>query len=381
MDDFLRRSWVIPFVAVTAMAVGVALLNRPEFTGDPAIYRSRMELLFAGNAPYFDFYFEHLPLSLVPMMAAWLLGGFAGDALFTSIFALLMVACLVGCARAVDEDGGREAGLRWLLLAGPLFPIVIFRSDPFPTVLAAAAFAAVVAGQEKKAGGLEFAGVLAKGWPGVLALVEAARGRWGRAVTVAGAGVVLLLGLLLLPGFRSGRAFSGLHSETVAGAAAIVARTFTGDSLGLLYEAGATYVSVPVWAWVLNLNIGVLIGLLALGRWRAGFTRESGAGILSAAVVTLLLISPVLSPQFLLWPTPFLALHRSRAVKGLALGTALLTLVYMVGWNPDFLGNPWWIVVLNVRNLVLVALGVVCAWGIAAPRPQSLSDPISTMAE
>lgn len=365
---------------MTVLAVGLALLNRPEFTGDPAIYRSRMELLFAGNTPYVDFYFEHLPLSLIPMMAAWILGGFGGDALFTSIFALLMIACLAGTAHAVDDDGARAAGLMWLVLAGPLFPIVIFRSDPFPTFLAAAAFAAVVAGQEKKASGLEFAGVLAKGWPSVLALVEAARGRRGKAMMVAGTGVLLLIGLLLLPGFRSGRAFSGLHSETVAGAAAIAFRTFDGDSLGLLYEAGATYVSVPVWAWVLNLNIGVLIGLLALGRWRGRFTREGGAGILSASVVTLLLISPVLSPQFLLWPTPFLALHRSPTVKGLALGTTLLTLIYMIGWNPDFLGNPWWIVVLNVRNLVLVALGVVCAWGIAESRSEVLTGLSPTVA-
>ena len=65
---------------------------------------------------------------------------------------------------------------------------------------------------------------------------------------------------------------------------------------------------------------------------------------------------------WILWPTPFLALHPDRMVRGVAVLVSSLTLIYMLGWNPGFEGDLWWVGVVNLRNIVLVVLGVITAW-------------------
>lgn len=84
-------------------------------------------------------------------------------------------------------------------------------------------------------------------------------------------------------------------------------------------------------------------------------------GCWPASVVAILLASPLLSPQFILWPTPFLAVHLSRSVRGTAVLVSFLNFIYMLGWNPDFEGNLWWVWVINMRNVALVALGGLAA--------------------
>jgi hypothetical protein len=181
--------------------------------------------------------------------------------------------------------------------------------------------------------------------------------------------------LLSLPGFTQARQFSGIHSETLIGAGFTLVRIGSGSTLGLINDAGATYVSVPIWGTVLNLSIGVALLLLALYRVERKHTWEGSMRLMAAALVALLVASPLLSPQFVLWPTPFLALHPSRGVRITALASSLLTLVYMLGWNPGFEGDLWWVGVVNLRNLVLVVLGIMTALavsgaGIATDEPR-----------
>ena len=357
------------FLGLVLIAALFAGFRRAELAGDPEIYRTRVALLFDGNIPYVDFFFEHLPLALVPMALAWLLGGAFDPGIYTVVFAILMVVCLAATLVLVEKTGERigavDAGMHWLVMAGLLFPIVLFRSDPLPVVLAAAALYALIEGKERMAIGMELSGILTKGWPVVLALPEWWRGqRWraGLLVFVAFG----LIGLLsTLPGFTESRQFSGIHSETVVGSAFTLARISSASSLELINDAGATYVSVPVWATVLNLTFGFALLLVALFRLRPEFSWEASVGLLSAGVVALLVGAPLLSPQFILWPTPFLALHPNRTVRGTAIVVSVLTLLYMLAWNPGFEGDLWWVGVVNLRNLVLLALGVMTAWTVS----------------
>lgn len=354
------------FVGTLLLAAFLAAFRAAELAGDPGIYRNRMALLFDGQIPYVDFFFEHFPLAILPMALAWLLGGAFDPLIYTILFSLMMALCLGATLVVVERTGDRltisDPGLRWLAVAGPLFPIVLFRSDPFPVLLATAAFYAMVFAKERLAIGMEITGIFTKGWPVVLAVVEWWRGRRRRAIVLVVIALVLGGLLITLPGFSQARQFSGIHSENTVGALYTLTRISSGFDLGLITDAGATYVSVPVWAAIANLGLGVALLILALVRVRGEFSWEGSLRLLSAAVVALLVGSPLLSPQFLLWPTPFLALHPSKTIRGGAIAVSGLTLLYMLAWNPGFEGDLWWVGVVNLRNMVLVALGVMTVW-------------------
>ena len=362
------------FVGLILIASVVAVFRQSELAGDPGIYRSRMALLFDGNVPYVDFFYEHLPLMLLPMGLAWLLGGAFNPIAYTVLFAGLMALCVWVTLILIERMGDRleqvDSGKRWLAIAGPLLPFALFRSDPLAVVFAVAGLYALVEGRERMAGRMEYAGILAKGWPVVLAVPEWWRGRRLRATGLVIASTVLLGGLIALPGFSQARQFSGIHSETLVGGVFTIVRLRSGTDLGLINEAGATYISVPVWATLLNLTLGVLVLAVAMVRLRPGFSWEGSIRLMAAVVVAFLVGSPLLSPQFILWPTPFLALHSDRMVRGTAVAASALTLVYMLGWNPGFEGDLWWVGVVNLRNLVLLALGAITAWTVATtPAP------------
>jgi hypothetical protein len=354
------------FLGIALLAVFMAVLRRAELAGDPGIYMSRMALLFDGQIPYIDFFFEHFPLAIPPMALAWLLGGAFDPLIYTCLFALMMAACLGWTLVFVERTGEglvvTDPGVRWLAIAGPLFPIVLFRSDPFPVLLAAAAFYAMVFGRERMTIVMETAGILTKGWPVVLAAPEWWRGRRGRAMGLAGLALVVGVLLINLPGFSQARQFSGIHSETFIGAIYTLSRIRMGFGLELINDAGATYVSVPVWAAILNLSLGVALLVTALIRARGAFSWTRAVRLLSAATIALLVGSPLLSPQFILWPTPFLALDTDKAIRGVAIAVSSLTLIYMLGWNSGFEGDLWWVGVVNLRNVALLLLGVMCAW-------------------
>jgi hypothetical protein len=134
----------------------------------------------------------------------------------------------------------------------------------------------------------------------------------------------------------------------------------------LITDAGATYVAVPYWVVPVSLTVGVILFGIALIRLRPGFSWNASVPLVAATLVALLVASPLLSPQFMLWPTPFLALHPNRNVRGTAIAVSALTLIYMLGWNPGFEGDLWWVGVVNLRNLVLLALGGLTAWTVSA---------------
>ena len=363
------------FLGLVLVGAFLAVFRRAALAGDPEIYRSRMATLFDGNIPYVDFFFEHLPLAVLPMALAWLLGGAFDPVVYVVIFAVLMAVCLAVTLVLVERSGERlgvgDPGMNWLAIAGALFPIVLFRSDPLPVVLAAAALYALIEGKERMAIWMEVTGILTKGWPVALALPEWWRGRRWRAVLLVVLALALVGALITLPGFAQSRQFSGIHSETMVGGVFTLSRISGGSSLQLINDAGATYVAVPIWATVLNITLGLALFVIALVRLRPGFSWQGSVRLLSAAVVALLVASPLLSPQFMLWPTPFLALHPNRTVRGLAIAVSALTLLYMLAWNPGFEGDLWWVGVVNLRNLVLLALGVTTAWVVAESEPST----------
>ena len=365
-------------IGAVVISVAAASLRFDELAGDPGIYRDRMALLFDGQVPYVDFFYEHLPLAIIPMAVPWLLGGAFGEILYTVLFAVLMALCLYATLSLVERVGDRimveQSGMRWVAVAGLLFPIVLFRYDPVPVLLVMVSVVGFLGTRGRVAAWSASVGVLVKGWPMVLAMTEWWRGRHWRAAGLV-ALALTMTALLALPGFSRVRAFSGIHSETFFGGIFTLFRLRAGSSFQLITDAGATYVAVPVWAIVANLTLGVLLLALALYKAVGEFSWDRGVRLLAAATLAILIGSPLLSPQFLLWPTPFLALHSKPVVRRLAIGVSLLTLLYMLGWNPGFEGDLWWVGVMNLRNLVLVVLGVAASMTVTGGGRGSLATP------
>ncbi|MDP8958262.1 MAG: hypothetical protein M3N51_03470 [Actinomycetota bacterium] len=365
--------WRLPstpslFLLACALSIPVVALNPSALAGDPSIYRERVVDLLGGSLPYLESNFEHLPLAIVPMLAAWLLGGWFGSYAYTASFALLMSGALLGTAIMLDQIGEqlhlRRVGARWLLLAGPLFPLVLFRSDPWSVLLATAAWLAMLSGRRRRAVLWQVLAVLAKGWPVVLSAADWVRGRRRRALFVALTSLALFGVLLAAPGFRGARAFSGIHTDTVVGTTMAVARVLSGEPVGRFDAAGAIYLSAPDWAVLVNASLGIGLAGLALLALRLPVTPMRATKLTGALVVAVLIGSPLFSPQFVLWPTPFLAVHPWRSVRMLTLAVASLTLVFMLGWNPMYEGSLWWLAITNLRNGLLLALGAVTAWSV-----------------
>jgi hypothetical protein len=78
-------------------------------------------------------------------------------------------------------------------------------------------------------------------------------------------------------------------------------------------------------------------------------------------VVTLLVSSRLLSPQFMVWPLPFAALAwaQGERITGWLFGIAAgITLLYLFFYAQLVHGSDLWATAVVVRNVLLVALGV-----------------------
>jgi hypothetical protein len=91
---------------------------------------------------------------------------------------------------------------------------------------------------------------------------------------------------------------------------------------------------------------------------------RQGVRFAAAAILAFILPSKVLSPQYLIWLVPFIAsLDRQEAgaVRWLFLLACVATTVEYAGTRRLSSFDSWAIAVLNVRNMLLVALFVVLA--------------------
>jgi hypothetical protein len=195
-------------------------------------------------------------------------------------------------------------------------------------------------------------GILAKGWPIVGTASAWWRGKRKEAVFLIGGTALLGFALLATPGFRSSRTFVGVHQETLIGATIATARAVTGQDLGLVNAAGAIYIEVGRWALFATLAFGAALAVWSLRVLRTQFSWLGNVSLMAALAFSLILASPLLSAQFLLWPMPFVALSGSRNAR-IALSAAGGMSMLLVGyWLP---GSAWWHGFVVARNVVLVA--------------------------
>ena len=327
-----------------------------------------------GRVPYRDFAVEYPPGSIPAFVVAAPFGDYA------RAFAWSMAACgvaLVAVVASLRREAVYYVGLAPVLVGS----LILSRFDLWPALLLVAALAALLAERHRLGWALLGAAVAAKLWPLVvvpLALVwSARRGRaWsalaGVAVVVAAFVPFLVLSPHGLWHSVAGQASRPLQVESL-GAAFITTfgrpRVVTTHGSQNLAGHGAVGTATTL------IEIAALIALwIAFARGDA--SRDRFLRYTAASVCAFVAFGKVLSPQYLLWLIPLVALVRgARGLVAAATLTAACVLTQV--WFPiryfAYAERFQLAGVVLARDLALVLLLAVLSW--PARRRGSPSTP------
>jgi uncharacterized membrane protein len=345
-----------------------------------SVFQSYGDRVLSGQVPYRDFSLEYppgaLPAFVVPSLGpakdydAW----FMGFELACGLACVWLVA--LGLARVGAPDLRLYGAVAFVALVPvALGPLALHRYDLWAAALCAAGVVALVAGRERLGFAALGAGAAAKIFPVVLVPLAYlyVRRRTGERAARAGliafvAVMVVAVGpfLALAPG---GVRFS-LERQT--------GRALQLETLGssvLLAVRAAPHPSFGSGSW--NLEGGVPDALAALQTiaqlaavalvWLAfARTRRGPEELLlasAAAEAAWIVLGKVLSPQFLLWLVPLVALVLRRrtivVAAALAVALGLTQAVYPDRYDALVRLESTPIVLLVLRNAILVAIAVV----------------------
>ncbi len=381
-NSLIPREFVWILLLALLLIAGLVIaptLSNAVYRNDPVAFAERSRPLLDGQLPYFDYEFEHLPLAIVPMGLAALIESLTSVG-YTLVFWLLMSGILFGIAISVNrighQIGVKDGALRWVMLTAGLLPFLAFRVDALSVLLVLVALTLAIGGSDRRSAWAMGAAIAAKGWPIVLVVIDWWRGKRQRAVITVAATGVIGFGLTLLPLFRQGRSFFGVHIETFSGALIALTRVIAGNDAQAAVAAGASYVEVGRWAMVLNILLGLSLGLFAVRVIRDKFSWPRAIELVGVATVALMLLSPLLSAQFIVWITPFAALSSNRRVRIGIAAAAALTGVFVTFW---YMETWWWWSVIVARNVFLLGTGWI--WAIHLNTRSSSAKADSSSAE
>ena len=342
-----------------------------------------------GRIPYREFSLEYPPGALPAFVIPGLVPGDYG--FWFKAFQALCGAVAVGAVAYAGETLGLRGKRLWLAVGfaalAPLAlgPLVLIRFDLWPTALAAVGLAAILRGRNGLGFGALALGTAAKLFPFVLVplgllyvLKHEGLPATRRALVWFGAvlAVVVLPFALLGPGGlrfsvaqQSGRA---LQIESVGSALLLAAHELGAFSPHAAFASGS---------WNLTGGLPHAVGLIqtlvqilaVVAVWvafaRSRRTPMQLALAAAAAVVAFAVLGRVLSPQYLLWVVPLVALlaPRLRTAAGLLVVGLLLTrAIYPARYDAlvAFEATPIWLLV--ARDALLLTLGAQI--GIASRR-------------
>lgn len=356
---------------------------------DTSLFRLWSDRMLAGKIPYRDFSVEYPPGALPAFVIPGLLPGDYG--LWFKAFQALCGAAAVGAVAYAGDALGLRGKRLWLAVGfaalAPLAlgPLALIRFDLWPTALAAVGLAAILRGRNGVGFGALALGTAAKLFPFVLVplgLLYVLQREGRRSARRALAWFVAVLAVAVLPfallgpgGLRfsvvqqSGRA---LQIESV-GSALLLA----GHELGA-YSPHAAFASGS-WNLIGGLphTVGLfqtLLQVLAVVAVWIAFARSRRtpaqlALAAAAAVAAFAVLGRILSPQYLLWIVPTLALlvPRLRTTAALLVAALLLTRsIYPARYDAlvAFEAIPIWLLVARDALLLTVAAQI----GIASRR-------------
>ena len=337
---------------------------------DIPTYSTYGDRIRAGLVPYRDFSVEYPPGALPTFVAPT----FFAD--YDVAFRWLMAACGVAMVFVVAGATRSRAALGFVA-ASPLLvgSMELSRFDLWPALLLAAAVAALAGRRDTLGLALLGVAIAVKAFPIVVvpvALMWVYRRRgwkatvWG-GVTVAGVVAVVVLPFFVLSPSGLWQSVAGqssrpLQIETLPAAVAMwlgdpaVANTHGSFNL-VHFDTVAALLTALEASALMGVWFGISRGPIDRARFLTGA---------AASVAIFVALGKVLSPQYLIWLVPLVALLSGRravaacTLLAIALG---LTLVFFPGRYFDYVerGSLAWVVVL--RDLVLAALALVLVRG------------------
>jgi hypothetical protein len=342
------------------------------------------EAIEAGALPYGDEELEYPPFA-IPVIAAPALAGETLDS-YNTAFELQMLAVdlAIVLLLALALPGGRREvwsalgvyTLGVLALSGIELgdsdideaPLALGRFDLWPALLVLAAVLAREAGRSAAWSALLSSAVALKAYPLALfpALMRGER-ELGRVAVAAAIPLVLAGAIILWFGDEFGSAVSyhigrGLQVESV-GASILEVGAINDAGSGAEYGSGSfNYVAGGAGA-VRAISVGLLVTCYALLLWAGWRSRVSHLRLATALLAVLVVLSPVLSPQFLFWLLPLsAAAYGLSLANGVLLAAFVLTQLMLQFYARVVVFDPEFVWRLAGRNAaLLIYLVLVCA--------------------
>ncbi|MCU1453919.1 MAG: hypothetical protein JWN46_2065 [Acidimicrobiales bacterium] len=329
-------------VRLGLMALVPVLLPR-VFDGDPRHYRvvaRRIHVLRPPAwqwMPYRKVFWEYPPLS-VPILALEKLSG-GSLTVYRLMVGAVMVICEFGCLHLLRRgwpERAKSLTVIWTVTVLPIAALTWFRMDFFVTLVATAALVAIVR-RGKGGGGWLATGFAAKLWPIGLGGLLLVRRRWrDLAVTVLGSAAVMVAwyawsaeGVRAFFRFRSSRS---LELESLFGGFGLFpkhAQIRLDSGTWVLWHAGGTWAQPVLYLMLAVVSLGCL--------WRARGADSDLVALAGALTMAGTLFSWILSPQYIVWTAPMVALvaaFGSRRVAYWYGAASILTFFYLIAFDP-----------------------------------------------
>jgi hypothetical protein len=361
-----------------------------ERVNDLFVYRELAGPLLHGALPYRDAFLEYPPLAAPAIALPGLLG--TGADAFRASFAgwtLLLAAAGVLLTGALAARTGGSRRLALLAAAGaPLLCGAMVRThfDLAPVALMLAALLLLCAGRPRLGMAALGAGALTKGFPllaaaPVLAWVAARQGRREALAGAACLAAVLAIGGALALAVSPGGAWDALTYQldrpvqiesTPASVLLALDAAGAGDATSVsshrsdgLEHPAATFVAAALLALM-----AAALGLLA----RAAYKRPDARALVLASLasaVAFAVLGRVLSPQYLIWVVPLGALALAWREHALTAAVALAAVLTQVEFPARYFDvvdrEPWALVLVGARNLVLLAVLALALRALSRP--------------
>jgi hypothetical protein len=361
-----------------------------KLSGDLELYADYGRFVRDGLVPYRDFAVEYPPGAVL----AFVVPTFSDD--YRVAFELLMLACGVCMVVLVALARPRPSGV-WLVALSPLLAgaLLVTRFDLLPAALVTAAVVAMLRDRHRLGWAALGAATAVKLFPLVLvplAVVWTLRRRGPQELARAGAigAAVVVVAFAPFVAIAPGGVWDSVHGQVTRplqveslGAALMM----TAHKAGIDNSHGSDNVTgdaaQPLMAALAVLEVAALIALwVAFARGPASAARftRSAAACLCVAVA----LGKVLSPQYLIWLVPLVALvygRRGLAAAGLLACAFLLTYAWTPDGYRDYVQHYRLAWVVLLRDLVLVALALVLAVGPPRLRASRARDQGSELAE